>query len=283
MATLGRMEEPRVNPDATAEAPAVDPGYALAERVRTAAFKQARRGYDRRQVDEFLARLADDLRSAELGPVAPGDGDPDAMRRELERVGESTASILRAAEQTARELRGGAKRDAEELRRTAAAEAERLASEAEEAATSLREAADEEARRMRLEASAKAEEATRAAEDRAESLVADSVQRRRLLEARIERLLERREALVEEVERLAGELQELASAERDEELLSSRGADEVEEEPELDLGEEDADADIVDEPGEPVDEELDISGQQTQEFAASEESSDGEPTDEHRR
>src|SRR6266516_4812952 len=251
------------DPDATAEAAAVDPGYALAERVRATSFKRARRGYDRREVDEFLARLANDLRSAELGPVVAGEGDPDALRRELERVGESTASILRAAEQTARELRGGAKRDAEELRRNTSAEAETLARDAEEAATSLREAAEEEARRLRLQASEQAEQAMRSAEARADSLVADAVQRRRLLESRIERLLERREALLEELERLSGELQEVASAE-----------------------EEDADADVADELEEleeleePVDEEFDISGEQTEEFAAFDESSGGEPTDE---
>src|SRR5204862_4555699 len=97
LGTLGSMDEPRakpdaLDPDATAEGAAVDPGYALAERVRAATFRQARRGYDRREGGDFLAALADDLRSAELGPTAPGD--PDAVRRELERVGESTASIL---------------------------------------------------------------------------------------------------------------------------------------------------------------------------------------------
>jgi DivIVA domain-containing protein len=293
------MEEGQANPDAAAEAAAVDPGYALAERVRTVTFKQARRGYDRRQVDEFLAHLADDLRSAELGPTPPGDRDPDALRRELERVGESTASILRAAEQTARELRGGAQRDAEELGRSAAANAARLASEAEEAATSLREAAEEEARRLRLEASERADEAIRSAQGRAESLVADAVQRRRLLEARIERLLERREALLEEVERLASELQDVASVEREEELLSPRGVEE-DEAPAGALGEEDLVEDL-EEPGEPGEEdlvedleeraeqdelpadELGIPDEQTEEFPAFGEEPVGEPTDERER
>jgi DivIVA domain-containing protein len=299
------MAEGQANPDATAEAAAVDPGYAFAERVRTVTFKQARRGYDRREVDEFLARLADDLRSAELEPAAPGDRDPDALRRELERVGESTASILRAAEQTARELRGGAQRDAEEVRQSAAADAARLAGEAEEAATSLREAAEEEVRRLRLEASARAEEAIRSAQGRAESLVADAVQRRRLLEARIERLLERREALLEEVERLASELRDVASGEREEELLSPRGVGE-DEAAEGELGEDDLLEDLEDleepgEPGEPGEDDLEedleegadldelpadelgVPDEQTQEFPAFGEEPVGEPTDEHER
>jgi DivIVA domain-containing protein len=297
------MHERRANPDApdsdaTAEAAAVDPGYALAERVRSATFKQSRRGYDRREVDDFLAALANDLRSAELGPAAPGDGDPDAMRRELERVGESTASILRAAEQTARELRGGAKRDAEELRRSAAEEAERLAGDAEEAATSLREAAEEEARRLRLEASEKAEASMRTAQARADSLLADAVQRRRLLETRIERLLERREALVEDVERLAADLGELAGAERDDELLAaSDEADETfgedaEETPAAGFDEESAPADLeddtegpdlVDELDESTDEGVPAPDEATQELAAFGELPESEPTDEHPR
>src|SRR5437762_13609497 len=101
------MESSVNDPGATVEAAAVDPGYALAERVRAASFKVGRRGYDRDEVDTFLAWLADELRGAELASVVPGD-DPEAMRKELERVGESTAEILRAAEQTSRELRGGA-------------------------------------------------------------------------------------------------------------------------------------------------------------------------------
>jgi DivIVA domain-containing protein len=282
------MDEPSERPDETAEAAAVDPGYALAERVRVATFKQARRGYDRREVDEFLSRLADDLRAAELGLAAPGDDDPNALRRELERVGESTASILRAAEQTARELRGGANRDAEEVRRTAAAEAERLARDAEEAATSLREAAEEEARRLRLEASEKAEETMRSAQTRADSLVADAVQRRRLLETRIERLLERRDALIEEVERVAAELDEVASAERDDELLPATELDEGAD-AELEAGEEalterrdEDDLEVLDEPDEleqlegAVEGDRDLEDDRTQEFAAFGEEADGE-------
>jgi DivIVA domain-containing protein len=293
-----RADSDAVDPDATAEAAAVDPGYALAERVRTAAFKQARRGYDRREVDDFLGRLADDLRSAELGPAAPGDGEPDALRRELERVGESTASILRAAEQTARELRGGAKRDAEELRRSAATEAERLATEAEEAANSLREAAEEEARRLRLQANERVETATRSAQARAESLIADAVQRRRLLETRIERLLERREALLEEVERLAADLQEVASAERDEELLplseDAEAAEELDEAPapaelEDDFEDDEEGDDLADELDEleeldePVRDEVPAPDDPTQEFAALGETPDSEPADEQPR
>src|SRR6266513_902441 len=146
------MDDVRADPDPTVEASTVDTGYALAERVRAVSFRVSRRGYDRDEVDGFLAWLADELRSAEVGPGA-GDVDPDALRRELERVGESTAGILRAAEQTAREIRATAKRDAETRVATATAAAERLRSEAEEFSTTTREEVEEESRRIRLDAS----------------------------------------------------------------------------------------------------------------------------------
>jgi DivIVA domain-containing protein len=206
------MNDDRRDPEATVEAAVVDTGYALAERVRAASFRVARRGYDRDEVDRFLAGLADELRSAEVGGAA-GDLDPDAVRRELERVGESTAAILRAAEQTARELRGAAKRDAENQVESARTEAEELRSQAEEFAGSTREEAEEETRRVRLEASQRAEEAVREAEARAESIIEDALQRRRLLAARIDQLTERRDAIIAEVGRLADELKAIGDAE----------------------------------------------------------------------
>src|SRR4051794_18458101 len=205
------MEDMANDPGATVEAAAVDPGYALAERVRNASFKVARRGYERDEVDTFLGWLADQLRSAELSPAVPGD-DPDAMRRELERVGASTAEILRAAEQTSRELRGSAKRDAENLLSSAQEEAERIRAEAGDAARTERESAEDEARTLRLEASRRTEELVREAEARAEAIVEDALQRRRVLAARVEQLAERRGAILAEVGRLADELRGLREA-----------------------------------------------------------------------
>jgi DivIVA domain-containing protein len=202
------MDAPEHDPGATVEAAAVDPGYALAERVRGASFKVARRGYDRGEVDTFLAWLADELRGAELAPVDPA-ADPDAVRRELERVGESTAEILRAAEQTARELRGSAQRDADSVASGARVEADRMRAEAEEFAATARAGAEEETRKLTLEADRRAQEVVREAEGRAESIVEDALQRRRLLAARVEHLAERRGAILAEVGRLAEELRAL--------------------------------------------------------------------------
>jgi len=206
------MNEIRRDPEATVEAAVVDPGYALAERVRAASFRVARRGYDRDEVDTFLAWLADELRSAEVGG-AGSDVDPDAVRRELERVGESTGAILRAAEQTARELRGAAKRDADHQLSSAREEAESVRTQAEEFASTTREQAAEEARRVRLESEQRAAESVREAEERAESLVGDAIERRRVVTARVDELAERRDAILAEATRLADELRAIGEAE----------------------------------------------------------------------
>jgi DivIVA domain-containing protein len=220
------MNDVRRDPDATVEAAVVDPGYALAERVRAASFRVARRGYDRDEVDTFLAWLADELRSAEVGGAA-GEADPDAVRRELERVGESTAAILRAAEQTARELRGAAKRDADHQLASARSDAESVRSQAEEFASTTREEAAEETRKQRLESSQRAEETVREAEVRAESIVEDALEERRVLAARVESLTERRDAILAEIARLADDMQAIAEAE----LVSAEPEPEPEPEP----------------------------------------------------
>src|SRR5919201_835945 len=248
------MDDIRADPDPTVEASTVDTGYALAERVRAVSFRVARRGYDRDEVDGFLAWLADELRSAEVGAGA-GDADPDAVRRELERIGESTAAILRAAEQTARELRGAAKRDAEHQVESARAEAERTRADAEEFAAEAREGAGEAARRLRLEAGQRAEEAVREAETRAESILENTVARRRVLDAQIDELTERRDAILVEVARLADELRAVGetdaiAAERrrpDEAALEEEGTEEEEAAEEEDVEEEDVEEEDVEE------------------------------------
>jgi DivIVA domain-containing protein len=249
------MDEPNRDPDATAEASVVDPGYALAERVRAQSFKIARRGYDRDEVDGFLSWLADELRSLEVGGSG-GETDPDAIRRELERVGESTATILRAAEQTARELRGAAKRDADKQLASARSESERLRAEAEE-----------EARRTRLEASERSEETVRQAEARAEALVEDAVQQRRQLAARLDQLVSARDSIVAEVARISDDLRaiaesELADAEvTDEELEEGDGEELADEELEVEHEH------LTEEP-EGDEEDFEAADEATQEFAA---------------
>ena len=71
------------------------------ERIRNASFSHSVRGYDRGEVDRFLAEVADWL---ELGGGEQAAA-VEAVRAELERVGEQTAGILTEAHAAAQAIR----------------------------------------------------------------------------------------------------------------------------------------------------------------------------------
>ena len=144
------------------------------ERLRTPGFALARRGYDRHEVDRFLAALVDWLETdaaREIGHLA--------VTRKLELVGKSTTHILLAAEQ-----------EAEEMLRQVEADIAELHAEAQEAAREIRRAADEYAEHVR-------EGAEREARQTREEATADASQT-------IEEGLRRRAQIDDEVKELAG-------------------------------------------------------------------------------
>ena len=86
------------------------------DRIRNATFPSSRRGYDKHEVEKFLARLADWLET--------GGGDEsrsDTVKRELERVGERTGAILAQAEESAQQIRSEAEAEARARRARRAA------------------------------------------------------------------------------------------------------------------------------------------------------------------
>jgi cell division initiation protein len=102
------------------------------DRIRSATFPIGRRGYEKREVDRFLNRLADWLET--------GAGDQsraELLRRDLERIGQQTGKILTDAHDVAEQLRGEAER-----------EAHRIVDEAEQHAAHLIEQARAEAKRI---------------------------------------------------------------------------------------------------------------------------------------
>ncbi|MEO8092995.1 MAG: DivIVA domain-containing protein, partial [bacterium] len=132
------------------------------ERIRTATFTVARRGYEKRQVDHFLVQLADWLETG-----GEDDARSEVVRTELERIGKETSKILTDAHDVAAGLRAGADREADEQRSAAdryasgvRAEAdthsERTHIEADEYASETRGEADAYAARARKEANAEA-------------------------------------------------------------------------------------------------------------------------------
>ncbi len=216
--------------------------YDSVERIRSATFTPARRGYDKREVDRFLSELADWLETG-------GDDDTrsELVRRELERIGEQTAKILTEAHEVAQAIRTEAEHETRQALVDANLNAEAMRSSADEYAEQSREEADTYARKVRADADsydaeARAEadayaEQTRGeaetyagrireeadaavAEQRQESeregerIVADANRRKGEIEKVISDLEQRRDAVVAELERLASGIRGTATQHR---------------------------------------------------------------------
>jgi DivIVA domain-containing protein len=180
------------------------------ERIREAQFSSAVRGYDRGEVDRFLAELADWLQTGG-GEDAAGI---EAVRLELERVGEQTANILTEAHAAAQAIRDDASAQVRQQLVDANLTAESLRNEANEYAADTRDEADSYARKVRSEADTYGERARtelegEIGEDRAaaqkeiERLVGDANRRKAEIEKLIGDLEQRRDAVIAELERLA--------------------------------------------------------------------------------
>jgi DivIVA domain-containing protein len=178
------------------------------DRIRNATFPSSRRGYDKHEVEKFLGRLADWLET--------GGGDEsrsDAVKKELEKVGQRTGAILSQAEESAQQIRAEAEEEARGTINSANLQSTETRTETENYANEARAAADRQAR-----------EAIESAEARARQIVEHAEQRREDMEALIGDLIRRREDVIADTEELthklrtaveqhrSGELSELPSA-----------------------------------------------------------------------
>jgi DivIVA domain-containing protein len=154
------------------------------ERIRSATFTVARRGYDTREVDSYLSKLADWLEGGGADQV-----HSDTIRHELERIGQKTAKVLTAAQEAADSLRDEAEREARQISEAARARAERVRSEAD----------------------AKAAQTIKEAEAKAIKMVEEGSKRRREIEKVIADLQTRRDAVVSGLEKLSSQLAGAAS------------------------------------------------------------------------
>jgi DivIVA domain-containing protein len=182
------------------------------DRIRNATFPSARRGYDKHEVERFLARLADWLET--------GGGDEsrsDMVKRELERVGQRTGAILAQAEESAQQIRAEAEEEARGTINTATAKAEATRSEADTYSQETRGSADAYAAETRRSADEEADATKRRAEDdaretidsaqaQARRIVDEGSQRRQDIEAVIADLVRRRDELLADTEQLAAKL-----------------------------------------------------------------------------
>jgi DivIVA domain-containing protein len=193
------------------------------ERLRNATFPSSRRGYDKREVEKFLNRLADWLET--------GGGDEarsDTVRRELERVGQRTGAILSQAEESAQAIRQEAEEEArattpraKDAADTTRKEAEGYASDSRTAADkysdqtrrdadgyaeNTRQASDEQAASIKAKSEDEARERVETAKAQAKRIVEEGVKRRRDIEAVISDLVRRRDEVLRETERLGDQL-----------------------------------------------------------------------------
>jgi DivIVA domain-containing protein len=205
------------------------------DRIRNATFPAARRGYDKHEVEKFLARLADWLETG-----AGDESRSDVVKRELEKVGERTGAILAQAEESAQQIRAEAEEEARGTVNTANMEATETRTEADNYARETRTSADSYAQQARSEADevlssaqaqaeAQAREALEAAEAQARRIVEEGLQRREDIEAVIADLVRRRNDVLDDTEELSAKLTATVSQHRPE-----PGADEFAKPGELD-------------------------------------------------
>jgi DivIVA domain-containing protein len=209
-------------------------GQNAIDRIRSATFNVARRGYDKREVDGFLASLADWLEG--------GGGDmarSEVVHHELERIGQKTGEILTAAEDAAESLRADGEAEAREIlddarvkaeatraaadkyatqthgeadayRETTRGEADAYSkdtrSRANEQATAHVAAAQREATETLDAAETEAEETVQAAQAKAVRMVEEGTRKRREIEKVISDLEVRRDGVLRVLEKLSTEL-----------------------------------------------------------------------------
>jgi cell division septum initiation protein DivIVA len=138
------------------------------ESIRKATFREARRGWDRREVENFLDGIAEWLEGGGSDEVAS-----HAVQKKLERAGQTTARILSTAEQEAE---------------------------------TLRVEAQEEARRTVEDARTNAAKTTETAGAKAKRTIEEGERRRNAIETVIQDLVARRDAVIAEIDRLARDL-----------------------------------------------------------------------------
>jgi DivIVA domain-containing protein len=247
------------------------------DRIRSATFPVAMRGYDRHEVERYLNELADWLETG-------GDEEAraDLVAPELERIGEQVSTILTEAHAAATKMRADAEaevrrqladvnRKAEEIRERAEQYAEETREEADAFAIKTRAEANAQAEEVRAEADAylaetreeadaydrgvrkeaddaarelraKTEKAARETTDKADAearrILEDANRRRAEIEKVIGDLEQRRQAVIEELRRLATDVAGAAGAplpgrepEAGPKPSSDNGADETAERP----------------------------------------------------
>jgi DivIVA domain-containing protein len=164
--------------------------------VRDVRFSTGLRGYDRDEVDGYVSRVNNLI--AELQITAAPES---AIKAALEEVRIEHRALLEEGRKVAEETTARSRARADDRIQEAAQEAEKL-----------RDAASEEAREMREAAEAAANEIREAAERDAQVIRDAAEARVRELETQVERMLDRRDRVIEELGELATSIDGVAKA-----------------------------------------------------------------------
>jgi molecular chaperone DnaK (HSP70) len=169
------------------------------DRLRAPGFSIARRGYNQREVDNFVSELADWLESdaaKEIGQIA--------IKHKLELVGKSTAQILLKTEEEAERLKVRTEDECAELRAEAAVACREARRQTDEYSKKTRERTDQETRRTIEAATGKAKE-----------MVEQADRRRAEVEAAIAELTSRRVETLRQLDSLQEQLASTVAKHRD--------------------------------------------------------------------
>ncbi len=161
----------------------------LANAMHQDPFGMAMRGYDRRQVDEYVARTRTQLRDLE-GRVAHALREVEQSRRELaaardqqssnrpahEEVSERLSQILRLAAEEAEQERTKAEADITQMRETAEQEIGTLVQDAREEAEEILAAARQEADRVRNHAGEESQRLLDSSRGESEQVLAEATE-----------------------------------------------------------------------------------------------------------
>lgn len=225
------------------------------EKIRDPGFTAALFGYNRAQVDSFLAAVVEWIETSD----AP-DERSAALTEEIGRLNEQTAGVLSAAGAAAADVRRTADEEAARTREEAEREAAEARGDADTYSTSTRGEADSYAEttrtdadtysqstrheadgyaaQRRQDADGESERIIADAQARADAMLVEGKEAVRDLEMEISDLKERRNALLDELEHLASSLTGTATLHRDTQAMdvveAMEADDEIEDEGEAD-------------------------------------------------
>lgn len=195
----------------------------ILERLRNPQLRPALRGYDRLEVEALLHDIADLIEARGLGlpegqkavGELPGVAErvesivrsaTDAAEHVANEAGKRAAEVTQEADEHAAAVTQEAEQAAEHMRREADGYATETRESADRYAAETRTAAEQEAERLREESARMAEATTAAAEEQATEILREAELERDRVKASILELRQQRQAVVQSIERMRGNL-----------------------------------------------------------------------------